>query len=292
MNNAIERYTDENGRAVVYGYEDEVSIQTNETLDEWRDAKRRKELRESGPTRYYVNCYHDTAKLLSETLKINELGVLMKLIPYLRMNSGGQLCNKGSRMTSTAIAKSIGKGKRTTDEILADLVSHGVLFTERDGRYVVYGINEYYHSIGKHVRKTYYTKVYQIKTRTDIGNLSIQAAGLLYKMIPYFNFEYCCLCANPDETDKSKIQYLPHVQLAELIGVERKTVDRYVKELRKYGFIATFLVHETDLYVINPDIMYRKRDEYTPYAEALRAVFVIGESYSEQANVNISELPY
>lgn len=292
MTNAIERYTDENGRAIVYGYADEVSIQTNETLEDWRDAKRRKELRESGPTRYYVNCYHDTAKLLSETLKINELGVLMKLIPHLKMNSGGQLYNKGSRMTSTAISKSIGKGKRTTDEILADLVSHGVLFTERDGRYVVYGINEYYHSIGKHVRKTYYTKVYQIKTRTDIGNLSIQAAGLLYKMIPYFNFEYCCLCDNPEETDQSKLRYMSHVKLAELIGVDRKFVDRYTKELRKYGFMTTMLFFEAELYVINPDIMYRKRDEYTPYAEALRGLFVMGERCSEQINVKLADLPY
>ncbi|SER87579.1 hypothetical protein [Psychrobacillus sp. OK032] len=292
MSNAIERYTDENGRDIVYGYADEVSIQTNETLEDWREAKRRKELRESGPTRYYVNCYHDTAKLLSETLKVIELGALMKLIPYLKMNSGGQLYSNGSRMTSTAIAKAIGKGKRATDEILADLVSHGVLFTEREGRYVVYGINEYYHSIGKHVRKTYYTKVYQIKTRTDIANLTIQAAGLLYKMIPYFNFEYCCLCDNPEETDQTKLRYMSHIQLANLIGVDRKFVDRYTRELRKYGFMTTMLFFETELYVINPDIMYRKRDEYTPYAEALRTLFVMGESYSEQANVKLADLPY
>lgn len=292
MTDAINRYQDDDGREIVYGYADEVSIQTNETLDEWRDAKRRKELRESGPTRYYVNCYHDTAKLLSETLKVTELGVLMKLIPYLKMNSGGQLVHNGSRMTSSAIAKAIGKGKRTTDELLADLVSHGVLFTERDGRFVVYGINEFYHSIGKHVRKTYYTKVYQVKTRTDIANLTIQAAGLLYKMIPYFNYEYCCLCDNPEETDKTKLRYMSHIQLAQLIGVDRKFIDRYMKELRKYGFVATFLLHESELYVINPDIMYRKRDEYTSYAEALRTLFVISESYTEQINVKLADLPY
>ncbi|WP_298833754.1 hypothetical protein [uncultured Planococcus sp.] len=292
VNNAIERYTDDSGRDIVYGYADEVSIQTNDTLEEWAEAKRLRELRESGPTRYYVNCYHDTAKLLSETLKVTELGALMKLVPYLRINSGGRLYHKGNRMTAAAIAGVLGKGKRTTDAILSDLAAHGVLTTERNGRYVVYGINEHYHSIGKHVRKTYYTKVYQVKTRTDIANLTIQAAGLLYKMIPYFNFEYCCLCVNPNETDQEKLRYMSHIQLAQLIGVDRKFVDRYTKELRKYGFISSMLFYEAELYVINPDVMYRKRDEYTQYAEMLRGLFAMGERCADQVNVKRGDLPY
>lgn len=292
MTNAVQRYVDEEGREIVYGYADEISAVPIETLDEWRESKRRKELAK-GPVRYYVNCYHDSALLLSETLSIVELGALMKLVPYLRMNSGGKLYHEGKRMNATNIAKAIGKGKRASDTIVASLVDHGVLFTERDGRYVVYGINERFHSIGKHVRDTYYTKVYQVKTRTDIANLSIQAAGLLYKIIPYFNYEWCCLCDNPQETDKTKLRYMSHIQLAKLLGVDRKFIDRYTKELRKYGFIATHIVYDAELYVINPDIMYRKRDEYTPYAEALRTLFAMGESYSEQmASIKTSDLPF
>lgn len=292
MSNAVQRYTDDDGREIVYGYADEISAVANDTLDEWRETKKRRELA-TGPRRAYVNCYHDTNKALSDLLAIHELGATMKLIPYIKFNSGGQLYYDGERMTATHIAKVIGKSKRPTDTIIQTLVSNGILFAERNGRFVVYGINEEYHAIGSNVRPTYFTKVYQVKTRTDIANLSIQAAGLLYKMIPFFNYEWCCLCENPEETDIEKIRYLSHIQIAKLLGVDRKFIDRYTKELRKFGFMATHIVCEAELYIINPDVMYRKRDEYTPYAEAIRTLFVMGEGAAIQmAQISVSELPY
>lgn len=292
MSGVIQRTTDENGREMIYGYADEISAVPLEILGEWRETKKRRELA-VGPRRAYVNCYHDTNKALSDLLAIHELGATMKLIPYIKFNSGGHLYYEGERMTATHIAKVIRKSKRPTDTIIQTLVSNGILFTERDGRFVVYGVNEEYHAIGSHVRTTYFTKVYQVKTRTDIANLSIQAAGLLYKMIPFFNYEWCCLCENPEETDVKKIRYLSHIQIARLLDVDRKFIDRYTRELRKYGFMATHIVYEAELYIINPDVMYRKRDEYTPYAEAIRTLFVMGEGAAIQmAQIRVSELPY
>lgn len=292
MTNAVQRYIDENGREVVYGYADEISVVSFDMLDEWRAAKKRRELAK-GPRRAYVNCYHDTNKAIGDTLAIHELGAVMKLIPYIKFNSGGQLYYEGERMSAAHIAKVIGKSKRPTDAIIKTLVSNGILFTERNGRFVVYGINEEYHAIGNHVRQTYFTKVYQVKTRTDVANLSIQAAGLLYKMIPYFNYEWCCLCENPEETDEKKIRYLSHRQIGQLLGTDRKFIDRYTKELIRFGFIAKYIVYDAELYVINPDIMYRKKDEYTPYAESLRTLFGMGEICSEQmASINVEDLPF
>lgn len=290
MANTIERYyDDETGREIVYGYADEVSIQTLETLEEWREQKALREKRK-GPVRYYVNCYHDSTKVLSDSLAVNELGALMKLIPYIRFNSGGHLYYGEKRMTATLAAKAIGKGKRWTDELLAKLTEQGVLFKEKDKRYMVYGINEAYHSIGGNIRDVYYTKVYQVKTRTDIANLKIQSAGVLYKMLPYFNYRWCCLCINPQETDKTKIKHMSHRQFAELFGVDRNVVDRAVKELIRFGFIATMKLYEVELYVVNPDIMYRQRNEYTPYAESLRALFQIGEQCTVQ--ISDAKLPF
>lgn len=292
MSNAVQQYTDEHGRVVLYGFADEISAVPNETLDDWRDAKKRRELAAS-PQRLFVSCYHDTSKELSDILAINELGAIMKLVPYIKISSGGQLFKDGERMTSSHIAKVIRKSKRASEIILGDLVEHGVLNAERDGRFIYYSVNERFHSIGKHVRSAYFTKVYQVKTRTDIDNLTIQAAGLLYKMIPYFNYEWCCLCENPEETDEKKIRYLSHIQIGQLLGTDRKFIDRYTKELMRYGFIAKYIVYEAELYVINPDVMYRKRDEYTPYAESLRTLFSMGEACSEQmASISVAELPY
>lgn len=292
MSNAVQRYTDEQGREVVYGYSDEISVVSLETLEEWREAKKRRELTKS-PQRLFIRCYHDSIKELSDSLSITDLGALMKIIPYVKLSSGGRLYREGERMTSTHISKVIRKSKRTTEMIIGRLVERGVLTTEKDGKYLYYNVSDEYHSIGKHAKDSYFTKVYQVKTRTDIDNLSIQAAGLLYKIIPYFNYEWCCLCENPDEVNIENIRFLSHRQIGELLNVNRKFIDRYTKELIRFGFIAKHVVYEAELYVINPDVMYRKKDEYTAYAESLRALFGLGERCSEQmTSITMTELPF
>ncbi|MHC8516206.1 hypothetical protein [Sporosarcina sp. ITBMC105] len=77
MTNAIQSYTDEDGRKIVYGYEDEVSIQTHVTLEEWAEERRRREYVKRLPVKNYVNSYHMSVASLNYVLDIAELGAII-----------------------------------------------------------------------------------------------------------------------------------------------------------------------------------------------------------------------
>lgn len=295
MNNAVKSYYDpETGQTVIYGNAEEVSVVTHADLEQWREAKRRKEAAERGPIRYYVNCYHDKVAELNDLLDVNELGALMKLLPYLRMNTGGQLFSGKERMTTKMAAKAIGKSERQTITLVNRLIEVGVMFKERDGRKVVYGVSEEYHSIGKYVRDTFYTKLYQVKTRTDIARISIQSAGILYKMLPFFNYEHYYLCVNPEETDEMKITHMSHRQFADLVNVNRNTVNEAMKELMVNGFIMSLQSFGGQLYRINPDVMFRKRVDYDDRTEFVRNQFEQARrgTVHTHAEIDADDLPF
>lgn len=295
MSDAIKRYEDpETGRTIIYGDSEEVSVVSYETLDEWREAKRRKEAAERGPIRYYVNCYHDKVAELNDLLDVNELGALMKLLPYLRMNTGGQLYSGTQRMTTKAAAKAIGKSERQTITLIGRMIEVGVMTKEREGRAVVYCVNEEYHSIGKYVRETFYTKLYQVKTRTDIARISIKSAGILYKMLPFFNYAHYYLSSNPEETDEMKIAHISHRQFADMVNVSRNTVNEAVKELMANGFIMSLQSFGGQLYRINPDVMFRKRIDNDEHTEFVRRQFEQAKRGVAQAEEmdDFGEIPF
>lgn len=295
MSNVIQKYHDpETGKTIVYGDIEEVSVVPHAVLEEWREAKARKEAAARGPIRYYVNCYHDKVAELNELLDVNELGALMKLLPYLRINTGGHLYSGTQRMTTKLASKAIGKSERQTTTLINRMIEVGVMSKEREGRSVVYCVNEEYHSIGKYVRDTFYTKLYQVKTRTDIAKISIQSAGILYKMLPFFNYAHYYLCSNPDETDEMKITHMSHRQFASMVNVNRNTVNEAVKELMANGFIMSLQSFGGQLYRINPDVMFRKRIDYDEHTEFVRMQFEqarrgVVQSYAE---VDTDDLPF
>jgi hypothetical protein len=293
MNNSISRYYDpETGKTIIYGDAEVISAVPYDELEHWRENKRRKEAAERGPIRYYVNCYHDNVAELNNLLDVNELGALMKLLPYLRMNTGGQLFSGKERMTTKLAAKAIGKSERQTIRLINAMIAVGVMSKEREGRSVVYCVNEEYHSIGKYVRDTFYTKLYQVKTRTDIAKISIQSAGILYKMLPFFNYAHYYLSINPEETDEMKITHMSHRQFADLVNVDRDLVNKSMKELISHGFIMSLQSFGGQLYRINPDVMFRKRVDYDELTEFVRMQFEQSKRGVIQERLDIEDLPF
>lgn len=290
MNNVIQRYTDEHGETIVYAPENAVSIQTIETLEEWREAKRVREAIRNGPIQNYVNCYHESAASLNNVLSVDELGAIMKLITYIKMNADGALYYEGKRMNNALMAKAIGKGVRQTATIAATLHRVGVLSREKVGRTYVYSVEDRYHSMGYVVKGEQYTKVMQVKTRTDVRNLSVQAAGVLYKMLPFFNYEHFYLCTNPNEAEEDAIYPISHRQFADLVDVDRNVIDRGVKELMRFGFIGKFSSSNGELYAVNPDIATRRKNIYDETSEKMRGMFRMATK--QAISVKKSELPF
>lgn len=244
--------------------EDEYEVKDRAERERQREYFERKEASERD-TRHYVNCYHDAITELNEKLDVHEMGAMMKLIPYLRINSGGELSVGNKRMGRVEIRKAIGKSDRWTRGILARLVEAGAIIEAKDGRRKVYNVSERYHTIGHTLKDRYYTKIYQTKTRTDIRNVSIQAAGVLYKMLPFFHYEKFYLCENPNESNPQRLHHLTQAKLARLTNVPKDVINRGVRELKASGFMMMQDSNGAQVIMVNPDVMYRKKDggDYT-----------------------------
>lgn len=221
----------------------------------------------------YVNCYHDPIKVITQKLKLNELGALIKLIPYLQFNGNGLLETNGKPMTISDIAKVIGKSVRMTKSIVANLVNEGVIIKEGERKGVKYFIAEKFHTIGYTLEGQAFTKLYQRETRLRADKLTIQEAGLLYKMIPYFHYQTYFLCANPDaDEDKEDLIHLNQAQLADLINEDRENVKKLVNSLIFKGFVMKISSYNNSRIIVNPDIMFRAEYE-TEYTGVVRKQF-------------------
>lgn len=287
----IQTYYDDDIERLLYIVPaDEYDVKHKETIAKQRDYFRRKEYIGTD-TRYYVNCYHDTILELNDKLDVNELGAIMKLLPYMRMSTNGQLMDGNKRMGVKEIAKVIGKAPRWTVTLVKSLVDNEVLTVDKDGRRNVYNVNERYHTIGYVIDGMVYTKLYQTKTRADIKNISIQAAGVLYKMLPFFHYEKYYLCSNPNEREPEVIRHLTQSKFSELANVDKVLVNRAISELSRHGFVMISKAYGATVIMVNPDVMYRKRyeDEYT---DTIRYQFKQSKANAVQNPDDNDWLPY
>jgi predicted transcriptional regulator len=224
--------------------------------------------------KHYVNCYHGPIKDVTQTLKLNELGALIKLLPFLRFKGDGLLELKGKPMTAKDIAKAIGKSERMAKGIIANLLEEGILVKEGERKGVKYFVAERFHTIGYTLEGQAFTKLYQRETRLRADKLSIQEAGLLYKIIPYFHYQTYFLCANPDANEKTEdLEHLNQAQLADLIHESRETVKRGVNSLMAQGFVMKISSYNTSRILVNPDVMFRSEYE-TAHTDVVRKQFV------------------
>lgn len=266
---------------------------SEEDIARKREYAQREDARKRN-TKFYVTSYHEPVRSLTTILSLNELGAVMKLIPYMHMDNAGDLYLNGKRMSTAEISKVIGKAARWTATIVASLVKYGILTEDKEGRRKVYAIHPEYHTIGRALKQgESFTKIYQVKTRSDVKNLSIQAAGLLYCMIPFFHYRLCYLCTNPDERKADKLDVITQASLARFLGVDDQTVRRGLRELSKNGFIMRSESLGVTVIKVNPDVMYRQKFDDDEYTQALRYDFEQHRKASESGHgLDDADLPF
>lgn len=293
MNNAIRIITDEHGQLLQAAPLDGFRIESEEDIARKREYAQREDARKRN-TKYYVTSYHEPVRSLTTLLSLNELGAVMKLLPYMHMDNAGDLYLNGKRMGTAEISKVIGKAARWTVTLVSSLVKCGVLTEEKEGRRKVYAIHPEYHTIGRALKQgESFTKIYQMKTRSDVKNLSIQAAGLLYCMIPFFHYRLCYLCTNPDERKADKLDVITQASLARFLGVDDQTVRRGLRELSKNGFIMRSESLGVTVIKVNPDVMYRQKFDDDEYTQALRYDFEQHRKASESGHgLDDADLPF
>ena len=283
-------YFDElEGRTLTIVDEEEYDVVDREQREAVRSYYRREEAIKTGGNLRYVNSYHEPIKDVSRRVPLHVLGALLKLLPYMSYDHCGVLIRGGKRKGIDEVAAAVGKKPRASKEIVRQIRESGVLETEKEGRRDVYAISDVYHSIGYTRQAERYTKFYQAAARERLGNVSIHAAGLLYKMLPYFSYEYYYLCENPDERSIDLVKALTIRKLAQLVGESHERVIAYLRELSRYGFVMVSGTYDTFTIKVNPDVVYRKkyRDEY---AETLAADFRLHERTLTESPEKVVEI--
>lgn len=291
--NKFNTYQTEDGRWVHEVPVDGYRIESEEDIARRREYAQREDARKRN-TRQYVTSYHEPVRKLSTILELNELGAVMKLLPYMRIDKAGELYYEGLRMGIAEISKAIGKAKRWTITLVSTLVSCGVLTESKEGRRKVYAIDPEYHTIGRTLKQgESFTKVYQTKTRSDVKNLTVQAAGLLYCMIPFVHYEMLYLCTNPNEKNIDALDHITQASFARILGVDEQTARRGLRELSREGFVMRSDAFGTIVIKMNPDVMYRKKYDDDDYTQSVRYEFAQNKRAAEAAcGLSDEEIPF
>lgn len=252
-------------------------LQNVRQINAYREMKKREEMRLKNRGRNWVACYHETLRELIRKLSLDEMGALIKLLPYMRFNKSGQLLMDDVRMGAKEIAKAIGKKERQTKTLISALVKAGVLREEKEGRRKVYSVDRAYHTIGI-TPGSPFTKLFQSFAKKQLEKLTIQQAGVLYAALPFFHYKSYLLCNNPDEPDENKADPMDAKELAEKLNVNYKTLYRHLDALSKKGLILKVGAYGVTIYRAHPDLMFRAEveDEFTEkvrqdFRDAMRA---------------------
>lgn len=247
-------------------------ITSKRQRDAYKKAKQKELYRAIQRSKNWVACYHDPIRELSARLTIEQLGALIKLLPFMRMNHGGKLIFKGGQgMTINEIQEVINKSKRQTRDLVKALVKVGVVLRKKEGRTYIHFISEKYHTMGK-THEIPFTKLFNRFARLKLEKLTLQEAGLLYLVLPYFHKDTYLLCNNPYEIDRDLIDPMTREELAALLKMDVRTVSRYMNSLVRHGIVMRVSAYNVVNFIVHPDFMFRS-DIETDYTEEVRTRF-------------------
>lgn len=141
-------------------------------------------------------------------------------------------------------------------------------------------ITKYYKELKKEDGRYTYTRVYIDNLRDMFYNTEPKQRkqlANLFKALPYINFKYNVFCANPTETDETKVEPLTWTDLARLCGYDdKKQIARFKKDLMSltisnHGVIGEFTHGSAKIICINPRLYYSSHD--AAYVKGLQNLF-------------------
>ncbi|OYD06285.1 hypothetical protein [Paludifilum halophilum] len=238
------------------------------TSKKQRDAyRRKKELEElgiQGRTRSFVLCFHDPIRALMGRLTLDEMGALIKLLPYLKYGEAGDLVHQGKRMDKAAIGKAIGKKQRQTAAILSKLTKEGALIAKKEGRKSVYAVAKEIHTMGE-AGGNMFTKLFQTYAKKQLEKLTTQQAGVLYALLPFFHYRDYILAVNPNETDDDLIEPMNIEEVGKMLGISKASAYRHIGALTREGIMLETRAYGVSTFYVNPDFMFRatRGNEFT-----------------------------
>jgi hypothetical protein len=199
-----------------------------------------------------------------------QCGFLLVLQCYIGFDS--VLINANKAPMKPADMQRILKLRKTTFyDFFRNCVEHRFIIENDNG---TYAINDAYHFRGKVPVNTSVVKAYSTKIKRLYGEMKAEDLGLLYRMLPLVHYGTNALCTNPSERIPEDIDFLNRAQLAEAIGISVGEISRRLPRMIVDGeyVIAKVTIGDTDMYMFNPMIFYRKMTEPD---DTLRTIFSV-----------------
>lgn len=214
-------------------------------------------------------------------------------------------------------------GNKISDR-LSRLVKANVLERLKDaenGRYSNYKFNEAYFYQGEQTANEKFVKVYQKKLAEVIENVLkiekrknqnrkrekkiniLYVIGLLHAIMPFVHRQSLYLVKNPEQKleilgnesvyeaisrEPSLLKKLPKARIAKSLGykeMNRQTVDAYFKILADAGALKIDDTCGVKMYLMHPDLMYRKDNAEKEHLKAVRGMFGLHESQEKDEEI-------
>lgn len=151
---------------------------------------------------------------------------------------------------------------------LTACIEHGIL-AEVDGKYTV---NPRYHFRGT-AHNNSVIRMYTARIKQSYDNASKAAdLGLVYRMLPFVNYEMNALCSNPTERDPYEVAWLSGKELAAAIGISETELSRRIKRITvgEEHVVARITVGGIARYMFNPLVFKRNS---RPVDDTIQAMF-------------------
>jgi hypothetical protein len=176
--------------------------------------------------------------------------------------------NKSPMKTADMIRTLRLERKRSTFYgFLAACIEHGII-AEVDGKYAV---NPRYHFRGA-ARNNSVIRMYTARIKQSYDSASKAAdLGLVYRMLPFVNYEMNALCSNPTERDPYEVAWLSGRELAAAIGVSETELSRRIRRITvgEEYVIARITVGGMARYMFNPLVFKRNSRPVDDTAQAM-----------------------
>jgi DNA-binding transcriptional ArsR family regulator len=293
-----------------------ISIRTHEQQQQFQRMLKKINLRiqeRDNPTKHFIINFHDTLGKIEDQLDVKTAGVALTLSLYMERKSGGLLKINGEVMTKQDIDEILGMDDETckghldvlkTFEII-DYKREKVEVVETRGRNKgktkvisanVYKINPNHHYMGYLLdgnKERDFTKVFKEAAKEYLEYVSLEARGLLYKMLRYVHFQSYYLVKNPNSDlrkDREKTFYeniknesikkeilndqqdLKIQDFVEITGKSQRTIERYIKEWEYARLVIKNGRGKHATYLMNPSIFTRQESQ-CPYAVSTTFLF-------------------
>lgn len=227
-----------------------ITITTDEKEQKKMQAIKKKRWIEQNPEPHFTIALHEKIKRLIEDKSLTYCGRIFAAVIHTNFEQEGLIYTNGKAMNIEGFGKIFKlKSRQAISDALKELEEGGLI--RKEGR--KYYLNKEYHFMGVLMEQdTIFSKLYHRSNRTLLENVSPEAMGMLYKIIPLVNYINGSICLNPEERNNEKVEVLIREDLAEYLKVTPKLVTLRMNELIENGAILPIQIKNSVYYKVHP----------------------------------------